>query len=69
MLFVLEPWGTYEELRPAAQTFAAFGVSIPVVSLDDLIDLKSGLGRPKDLRVALELDELRRERNRGDRPR
>jgi hypothetical protein len=62
LLFVLEPRGTYEELRPAADNVPAFGVAIPVVSLDDLIELKQSLGRPKDLRVALELEELRRQR-------
>lgn len=62
LLFVLEPWGSYDDLRPTAQEVPAFGVAIPVVSLDDLIELKRGLGRPKDLRVAVELDELRRQR-------
>lgn len=64
LLFVLEPWGTYEELQPDADHIPAFGVVIPVVSLADLIELKEGLGRPKDLRVALELTEIRRERER-----
>ena len=61
VLFVLEPWGTYEELRPTAVEIPGFGITIPVVSLDDLIELKRALGRPKDLRVAVELEELRRE--------
>jgi len=63
LLFVLEPWGTYEELRPTAVDIPGFGITIPVVSLDDLIALKRALGRPKDLRVALELEDLRRERD------
>jgi len=63
LLFVLEPWGTYDELRPAAVEVAGFGVTIPIVSLDDLIRLKRALGRPKDLRVAVELEELRRRRD------
>lgn len=62
LLFVLEPWGSYEDLRPTAEDVPAFGVAIPVVSLDDLVELKRSLGRPKDLRVAVELDELRRQR-------
>lgn len=62
LMFVLEPWGSYDELRPTAEDVPAFGVAIPVVSLDDLIRLKRALGRPKDLRVAVELDELRRQR-------
>lgn len=62
VLFVLEPRGTYDELRPGAEDVPAFGVVIPVVSLDDLIELKASLGRPKDLRVAVELEELRRSR-------
>jgi hypothetical protein len=64
LLFVLEPWGTYEELRATAVEMAAFGITIPVVSLDHLIELKRALGRPKDLRVAVELEDLRRQRDR-----
>lgn len=64
LLFVLEPWGTYEELRQTAVEMPAFGITIPVVSLDDLIELKRALGRPKDLRVAIELEDLRRQRDR-----
>ncbi len=63
LLFVLEPWGTYEELRPTAVEIPGFGITIPVVSLDNLIALKRALGRPKDLRVAIELEDLRRERD------
>ena len=62
VLFVLEPWGTYDDLQPRSEDMPAFGAAIPVVSLDDLIDLKQALGRPKDLRVALELNDLRRRR-------
>ena len=64
LLFVLDPHGTYEELRATAVDLDGFGISIPVVSLDDLIDLKRALGRPKDLRVAVELEDLRRQRDR-----
>ena len=60
---MLEPWGTYDELRASAVEIAGFGVTIPIVSLDDLIALKEALGRPKDLRVAIELEELRRHRD------
>lgn len=60
LLFVLEPWGTYEELAPAAAEVSGFGVAIPILSLDHLIELKQALGRPKDLRVAAELEEMRR---------
>lgn len=63
LLFVLEPWGTYEELRPTAVEVPGFGITIPIVSLDDLISLKQALGRPKDLRVAAELEELRQSRD------
>lgn len=62
LLFVLEPWGTYEELRANAAEVSGFGITIPIVSLDTLIELKEVLGRPKDLRVAVELEELRRRR-------
>jgi predicted nucleotidyltransferase len=63
LLFVLEPWGTYDELRTSAVEVSGFGVTIPIVSLDNLIQLKQALGRPKDLRVAVELEELRRRRD------
>jgi predicted nucleotidyltransferase len=63
LLFVLEPWGTYEELRATAAEVPGFGITIPVVSLDHLIELKRALGRPKDLRVAVELEDLRRQRD------
>ena len=62
LLFVLEPWGVYGDLHPRSEEVPAFGVAIPVVSLDDLIELKRAVGRPKDLRAAVELEELRRER-------
>lgn len=62
LLFVLEPWGDYDELLPRSEEIQAFGLALPVVSLGDLIDLKQALGRPKDLRVALELEALRRQR-------
>lgn len=62
LLFVLEPWGSYEELRRNAEDVPAFGVEIPLVSLADLIELKRALGRPKDLRAVVELEELRRHR-------
>jgi predicted nucleotidyltransferase len=64
LLFVLEPWGTYEDLRASAVEIGGFGVTIPIVALDDLIELKRALGRPKDLRVAVELEELRERRDR-----
>jgi hypothetical protein len=48
-------------LRATAVEIPGFGITIPVVSLDDLIELKRALGRPKDLRVAVELEDLRRQ--------
>lgn len=63
LLFVLEPYGTYDDLRPGGTDVPAFGAVIPVVALDDLIALKRALGRPKDLRVVVELEELRRHRS------
>lgn len=62
LLFVLEPWGTYDDLRANAVEIEGFGIRIPIVSLDELIELKKALGRPKDLRVAVELEELRQQR-------
>jgi hypothetical protein len=64
VLFVLEPRGTYRELEPTKHETEAFGVVVPLISLDDLIRVKQELGRPKDLRVATELEALRAERDR-----
>lgn len=59
VLFVLEPRGSYAELEPTSARAEAFGVVISVLGLDDLIRTKRELGRPKDLRVATELEALR----------
>lgn len=39
-------------------------VVVPVMALDDLIRTKRELGRPKDLRVAIELEQLRDDQRR-----
>jgi len=64
VLFVLEPRGTYRELVAGRVEAEAFGVVVPLIGLDDLIRVKQELGRPKDLRVAAELEALRDERDR-----
>jgi len=49
--------GGYSELAMHAQRHEAFGVSIRMISLEDLIRSKAAAGRPKDL---LDLEALRR---------
>lgn len=57
--------GTYDELVPFTQEITAFGVSIRVVTLERLIQLKRAAGRPKDLEVIAELQALLEERGPG----
>lgn len=54
--------GTYEELLPFTQEVTAFGITLRVVTLERLIQLKRAAGRPKDLEVISELQALLEER-------
>ncbi len=58
---VFDPDGVagYADLARSAETREAFGLSIPVAALDDVIRSKEAAGRPKDERVLPELRELR----------
>jgi predicted nucleotidyltransferase len=61
------PSGTagYDDLRAGAETLDLDGLTVPVVSLDDLIRMKRAAGQPKD-RIELEvLGALRDEREGG----
>lgn len=46
--------------RPPLVALDLGGFSCRVVSLDDLLSCKRALGRPKDLRVVLELEAVKR---------
>jgi predicted nucleotidyltransferase len=60
--------GTYEELLPFTQEITAFGVTLRVVTLERLIQLKRAAGRPKDLQAIAELQALLEERGAGESP-
>lgn len=55
---------TYANLAPNATSEAFEGMTIPVVSLDDLIRMKRAAGRPKDLIEVENLAALREVRDR-----
>lgn len=54
--------GTFEELRPFAETKTAFGVQFLSVGLEKLIMLKRAAGRPKDFEMVARLEALRQEK-------
>jgi predicted nucleotidyltransferase len=59
VLRIVEPVGAYSELAPRSVEFQLYGRPIRVISLDDLIDVKTSLARPKDKQVELELRAIR----------
>lgn len=54
--------GTYETILPNSQPITLEGSTFPVVSLSDLIHLKTAAGRPKDLEALAELEILMRQK-------
>ncbi|MBV9124387.1 MAG: hypothetical protein JO112_13590 [Planctomycetes bacterium] len=60
--------GTYEELLPFTEEATAFGITIRVVTLERLIQLKRAAGRTKDLLVLSELQALLEENGPGKPP-
>src|SRR5207247_10275348 len=60
----LEPIGTYEDLLPHAETLDIAGRPTRVIGLDDLIRIKRYLGRPKDRESLLQLEAIKRLRER-----
>ncbi len=54
--------GTYKQLFPSTEEFAAFGVTCRFVTLEKLIQLKRAAGRPKDLEILADLQALLEER-------
>lgn len=57
--------GTYEALQPFVEMKTAFGMEVPCVSLEKLIELKRAAGRPKDFEPIAELEAIRQERLSG----
>ena len=64
LLAYLEPVGTYDDLLAASDTLAIAGRSVRVIGLDDLIRIKRHLGRPKDREALLQLEAIKRLRDR-----
>jgi predicted nucleotidyltransferase len=60
----LEPIGTYEDLLPHAETVPIGGRPTHVIGLDDLIRIRRYLGRPKDRESLLQLEAVKRLRER-----
>ena len=56
----LEPIGTYDDLRPHAETMSIEGRPTLVIGLDDLIRIKRHIGRPKDRESLLQLEAIKR---------
>lgn len=59
----VEPLGGYEEIAPRAETMMLGDTSIRVISLEDLITVKSYLGRPKDRDSLMHLMAIKRIRD------
>ncbi len=64
-LFIYEPI-PYDKLARRAERKDIEGIIIPVCSLNDLIDLKSQAGRPRDLEDIEYLREIQRIQEEGD---
>jgi hypothetical protein len=60
--------GGYEQLLPHTDTLTVFGAECRCLSLDRLIQVKRAAGRVKDLEAIAELEAIRQERDRDDRP-
>jgi hypothetical protein len=60
--------GTFEDLLPRAVRLDVFGVSCLCLDLDTLIHTKRAAGRPKDYEAVAELEVIREEREKRNRP-
>jgi predicted nucleotidyltransferase len=56
--------GTYEQLHRHVEMKHAFGIDVPCLSLEKLIETKRAAARKKDLEAIAELEALLEERNR-----
>lgn len=57
--------GNYDQLLPFTLEATAFGITLRVVTLERLIQLKRAAGRPKDLEALAELQALLEERRKS----
>jgi hypothetical protein len=64
-LFIYEPI-PYHELASRAESMDIDGITIPVCSINDLIDMKTKAARPKDLDDIEYLREIQRIREKDD---
>ena len=64
LLGYLEPVGGYDDLLPHAQIISIGGRPTHVIGLDDLIRIKRHIGRPKDRDSLLQLEAIKRLRER-----
>ena len=60
--------GGYDQLFPYVEMKDAFGVGVPCLRLDKLIEVKRAAGRPKDFEAISELERLLEERESRDGP-
>lgn len=58
--------GTYEQLRPDIEPKHAFGIEVPCLKLEKLIEVKKAAARRKDLEAIAELTALLEERQKQD---
>jgi len=60
LLGYLEPVGTYEDLLPRTEVVTIAGRPTRIIGLDDLIQIKRYIGRPKDRESLLQLEAIKR---------
>lgn len=60
----VEPFGPFEELYPRCESMEVGETRLLVISLDDLISIKQHIGRPKDQAALVQLQSIRRLRER-----
>lgn len=65
LLGYLEPIGGYDDLIDRAETVELGSFAVRVIGLDDLIRIKSHIGRPKDRESLLQLQAIKRLRETG----
>ncbi|MGH9462462.1 MAG: hypothetical protein ACRD1X_14695 [Vicinamibacteria bacterium] len=65
LLGLVEPFGDYEALLPGSELLEAGGIELRVIGLEDLIKVKRHLRRPKDQATLVQLEALKRLRQKG----